>query len=387
MIEVDQLEWLNKETIKEKLSIMLTKLSKFTNKDITKKQINQLSRYIDTNKTIDVNLIWKYFDTLIIDYIEQTIDRKIKIKLINEFKLDKDIDIDNILWNDKFIESYKMYQWAKINKEIFKKILFDFINKIDSTDTEKNKEWKENIKQKWVDIEFFLQENKKIYDISPNDEKVDKTKDIKHFVNIANNKLKLLWIEEEFDNEWKLISYFDENIKKNKDEILKTSKLSNWEFDTIFSDLSFQVKSIKEILISKKAKEITSISIYKEKEPIKILMMWNNVDGSCLSFYSSVWNYWATATNALDINKWVFYFEDQKGDIIARVLTAIDDEGNLLRFRIYKKWNIEIDLDEYFDDYIKEIAKKSWLWFNGDIKKVSLLNWEGWYKDPVVEIY
>ncbi len=58
---------------------------------------------------------------------------------------------------------------------------------------------------------------------------------------------------------------------------------------------------------------------------MRVLMMGNWVDGSCLSFYSSVGNFWSTAINALDINKSVFYFEDQNGNIIGRVLVAIDD--------------------------------------------------------------
>lgn len=56
--------------------------------------------------------------------------------------------------------------------------------------------------------------------------------------------------------------------------------------------------------------------MYRETDPMRVLMMGNWVDGSCLSFYSSVGNFWSTAINALDINKAVYYIEDQNGNIV-----------------------------------------------------------------------
>jgi hypothetical protein len=64
-------------------------------------------------------------------------------------------------------------------------------------------------------------------------------------------------------------------------------------------------------------------------------------------------------------------------------LVAIDNNWNLLRFHMYKKGNISINLDQYFDPYIRDIVQKSSMWMNGDVELVDLLNGEKWYKDPV----
>jgi len=56
----------------------------------------------------------------------------------------------------------------------------------------------------------------------------------------------------------------------------------------MYNDLLFQIQSINDLFRQTKAKEITQIKIYKETDPAKVLMMGNMVDGSCLSFYSTV---------------------------------------------------------------------------------------------------
>jgi hypothetical protein len=182
------------------------------------------------------------------------------------------------------------------------------------------------------------------------------------------------------------VNYFNTAVKPKLEELKSKSPLWSADFDTLYADLLLQIQSINNLLKTSKAKDITSITIYRETNPLNVTMMWNWVDGSCLSFYSTVWNYWSTATNALDINKWVYYIKDQTGNIIWRVLTAIDNNWKLLRFRLYKKGNIDINLDTHVDEYLKWIAHEVWLWINGDISKVKLLNWEKWYEDPVQTI-
>lgn len=87
------------------------------------------------------------------------------------------------------------------------------------------------------------------------------------------------------------------------EKLKKETKLPPGEFDNLYNDLMLQIQSINSLFKEGKSKEITQIKIYKETDPVKVLMMGNVVDGSCLSFYSTVGNYWSTATNALDINK------------------------------------------------------------------------------------
>ena len=298
---------------------------------------------------------------------------------------------NSILKNPEVIEAFKMYQKTTKNKDQFKKILLHAIHGERSSilDTPATQEWTTSLSTRIPGITkegfaHWLEKNEKMIQIGAWAEKANLSKDLIHFTTIANTKLKTMGLQEQADA-GKLVNYFDTFVKPKVAELKWKSSLDATIFDTFYADLLLQVQSIKNVQKTWKAKEITSITIYRETNPLNVTMMWNWVDGSCLSFYSSVWNYWSAATNALDINKGVFYIKDQTGNIIGRVLTAIDDHGKMLRFHLYKKWNIEIDLDTHIDTYLKEIAQKSGLWLNGDIEKVKLLNGDDWYRDPVRE--
>jgi hypothetical protein len=118
--------------------------------------------------------------------------------------------------------------------------------------------------------------------------------------------------------------------------------------------------------------------------------MGNWVEGSCLAFDNATENYYSAFTNALDVNKAVFYIEDERGNIIGRVLTAITNSGELLRFPLYTKGAPNIDLDKYFNQYIKELAKKCKLTLtkNSNSKEdVELLISEEWYDEDSLQSF
>lgn len=344
-------------------------------------------KFLQITKNFDdfaIEQVKKYFSILIEDYFNMIYDKKVKQKFVNELNLRSLKNLDEILKKEEFIEAFKMYQKTDINKKQFKEIILnsiywdkDFVLKL-----EKNQKWLNSTYIKDKNMSLWQEENEQIIDIWEDWKKVDKTKDIEQFLQIANNKLELFWLKKQ-EKPWKLVNYFNTEVKKNKENLKKNSGLSDEEFENIYNDLVLQVSSINNLFKETKAREVTKIKIYKENDPLKILMMWNLVDWSCFNFYSKIWNYWATATDALDINKWVFYIEDQNWEIIWRTLIAIDNYWKIVRFWTYLKWNIEVDLDKYFDEYIKWLCTKIWLWINWDIKKVELLNWEKWYRDPV----
>ncbi len=380
LTKIDWIQWMEIWPAKTQLSSNLEKLLSITENPQKDKILQEFNRYLSTIKTFDEKAItWlsKYFEKPIIDYFDIVFDRKLKLKIINELWMSsRNFDLAKLMENNEFIEIFKMYHKATINKQQFKSILESFVNWRDVRtvlNNPKNNDWLDMMRQKWVKIETFLQENKQTIQIAGDVKKVDKLQDAEHFLTVANNKLKLIWIQETFADTWKMIHYFDSDFKKNKEVIFEKSWLQKQEFDSLYADIELQIKSMKEVLKSSKAREISSITIHRETDPMKVLMMWNLVDGSCLSFYSTVWNFWSTATNALDINKSVFYISDQNGNIIWRVLTAIDDNWKLVRFPMYKKWNIEIDLDTYFNDYIKDLTYNSTLWLNGKVDEVTLL--------------
>ena len=114
--------------------------------------------------------------------------------------------------------------------------------------------------------------------------------------------------------------------------------------------------------------------------------MWNWVQWSCLSFYSKIWNYWSAISNAVDVNKWVYYIEDENGILLARVLLAIDNDNKLMRFKMYFAKTVEANLNKYFNMYYIELAEKIWLKINWSQNKVENIESEKWYKDGTVSI-
>ena len=69
-------------------------------------------------------------------------------------------------------------------------------------------------------------------------------------------------------------------------------------------------------------------------------MMWNWVDWSCLSFYNSIWNYYSSISNTIDVNKWVFYIKDEEWTILWRCLITIWNDKKLSRYSMYYSWKV-----------------------------------------------
>jgi hypothetical protein len=115
-------------------------------------------------------------------------------------------------------------------------------------------------------------------------------------------------------------------------------------------------------------------------------MMWNWVDGSCLSFYSSVWNYYSAISNAIDVNKWVYYIKDEKWNILWRCLITIWNDGKLSRYRMYYNWNVWAPIDDLFDEYVKELWDKLWLEVNWEESEVQNIECDHWYKDGIKNV-
>ncbi len=324
------------------------------------------------------------------EYFEKVIHKKIHIKFKKEFGLSKDFD-DSLL-NENLFELYKMYSSTTINKKHAFELIQRYLNgevytwnwDILQTYPYNRSENRKFLKRRfWWRKDKWLSRNEKVYDIEEEggvEEKTDNIPErISHHLKVANEKFEILEIKDEkwnlaqFKTHWKLIDYFDTKLKTQEDK---------YRGYHTFADLAFQIKAIKDLLKTKRAKKVSKIKIYHELEPLKIAMMWNWVDNSCLSYYSSVWNYWSAITNALEVNKWVFYIEDEHGNVIARVLVWIDDEGGIDVHPMYFKWNIGIDLNRYFNEYIEDLITKMWhknlKWYRLDVELLFCDDWYSW---------
>lgn len=174
------------------------------------------------------------------------------------------------------------------------------------------------------------------------------------------------------DTAWKFVNFVDSELKKL------------WlEGDDLYQDILVQVNSMKQ-LFQEQAEEkntVTSITISHELNPLNICMMWDWVEGSCLAKSSWTGNNYSVFTNALEVNKSVFYIRDQNGGIIGRVLVAIDRSKKVLRFPMYYS-GTSIDLDPYFDTYLEDLVEKSKLSMWWKVWSVDILICESRYKDP-----
>ena len=110
--------------------------------------------------------------------------------------------------------------------------------------------------------------------------------------------------------------------------------------------------------------------------------MGNYITGSCLNINGA--NYWSVIINASEVNKRVLWAKDEYGNIIGRLLIAIDDKNRLLRFPIYYATNIS--LDRFFNDYLITLAKKCKLGVNGISGDVKRIYDAGWYTDGTVGV-
>jgi len=375
------------------------------------KKLNKFNNFVKAknNKWLEKELVEN-----LIKYFNRLFNEKLKIKIISEIKknlwnwyIDFNEILDEKINNPFFIEAFKISMNPKYNKKHIDKLLLKYlkwefdkplsIDNLNQYNTEKNKEWLEEKLSKeqqeiWLsknEIKIDL-ENKEIKNKDlENWNKEDNLKQniearINHHLEVAIRKIEdinKLWFEfkTKWFDWWKLVNYFNWTINKEKNKIKEKN-------ENLYEDLKLQTKLIEELFIKRKAKKANSITIYKEQDPLKTLMMWNWVEGSCLSYYNKVKNYYSVISNTIDVNKWVFYIRNEKWELLWRCLVTIWNDKKLSRYKMYYSWNVNIPIDSYFDEYIKSLAKKMWLKLNWDEDEVKNIECDDWYPDWIKEV-
>ena len=366
------------------------------------KELNQLKNYISSinykikKQEFDNILYENYlkpltdiFANLILNYFDNLKKYKIENKFIQDFNLEK---INYELVDENFLEVYKMYSSNRLteNKETAFNLLKNYLEGNCYPQKSLLKSYPYNLENNlnWIKNQFgsgffgvlkarrFFSENREEFLIKESsDNEEEKNKTLQHHLEVSNRILKKYEIKV-FENYEVLVKYFsnEKNIENLKEKISEND----------FNDLELQVNSIKNILSSKTKKEISKVSIYLELNPIKICLMGNRVDGSCLSFYNLANNYWSVFSNMVDMNKLVFYIEDDFKNVMGRVLCCFNKDKTLMRFRLYSKGGIgeKYNLNKYFDIYIKKLAKKFNIKLSNKLD-VEKLNCRNWYIDPI----
>ena len=224
----------------------------------------------------------------------------------------------------------------------------------------KNKEWTRNLKRKYKTGEGAVK-------------KSNVADRIAHHLEQARGVLVKLGIAAEVT---------DENLEGTYKKL--ASEAGKYDA-ALLSDLKTQANALNSLKGTRVSEEkgICDIVIQSELEPLEVLQMGNNVNGSCLATDGA--NYWSTVTNAVEVNKRVLWAKDSKDNILARLLIAVDESNRIVRFRIYYALT-QVDLEEYFNDYIMWLADKCRFGINGKATDVKKILSKEWYLDPVVEI-
>lgn len=316
----------------------------------------------------------------------------VKGRVSKEFNVDleeiKDIDWDSFSITYRMLlrlEDRKVSSWrysAEKDPENVRKVLTHHLSK------DKGSHWlifPQN--QKWLDKNIerdmqpeFLSPNEKTYEMPENMGgnlevrlKFHKSEAIRFFKEMR------MKVDESLSIEALIFKFKDINLKKLPKKFLPTYK-----------DLAVQIEALeqlKALVGSRGLKMPKQIKIYRETDPVMITQMGTLVNGSCLN--ADGVNFWSTFSNALDVNKCVCYMKDENGNLLGRVLFAIDKNKKIVRFPIYYTDNCNFDINPFVNNYIKEFAQKFNLdteEINGQVYEVSNLVFSDWYKDPPVKI-
>lgn len=127
------------------------------------------------------------------------------------------------------------------------------------------------------------------------------------------------------------------------------------------------------------------LKIWAENDPIKILNMGAYVTNSCLNPNG---NSPSTIPNFTDANKRVIYASDKKGEILARAVIAIDNDGKLCQGGYYLRDIRDNKLKPLVKGFIHEYAKELNLELNdwlkhGEIESLLGGEWYNSIKDDI----
>ncbi|MCH8004251.1 MAG: hypothetical protein IH934_06515 [Nanoarchaeota archaeon] len=149
--------------------------------------------------------------------------------------------------------------------------------------------------------------------------------------------------------------YKELGIQTTKEDILEAfKKIKDNPNQAVVQDIKLHLHTIKSLEGGiRTIGAVTKAKVYIELNPLKVLQMGEKVSGSCLSLGGG--NARETITNAIDVNKRVVWAEHD-GRILGRVLLAMNDNGEILRYLTYYAFT-GIDLENTFNAFVQKLAK------------------------------
>jgi len=249
------------------------------------------------------------------------------------------------------------------NQEMVEKILEP---DTDPEDIEENKRWLEENGFEYSDFTEY----------EPETYEVGATQNLEHTIERKQEQLL-----EEMEGLAGELGYSIDNIQdveQLKNEAERPSTTEKQEvYDELFKEKIDEYRGIEE-QIGGIPDEIT----VRPAEPLEAMQMGSHFTNSCLAIGKG--NGWSAAANAIDANKQVLYAEDENGDVIGRVLTAVTENGRLEDYRTYNNTQAEIDpaMDRYIDEFTDHLGLER-VPEDEEVKDVELLAAEDWYKNAI----
>lgn len=240
--------------------------------------------------------------------------------------------------NEDILFALKLHKRLKEFYEKEAKLLEDLIKGVNPLEYENNKKWIEKMKNK-VNIDKWLEGYKKEY-----------------IPKIAENYFENIKKEQEKEFEEAKNHLMEYGIEVNSIEEIKTAlkQYKNQLPENIYRDVKTHLQryeSLKGVIYSNIPKKIV---IEVEKNPLKALQM-GEIVGSCLCIGGG--NEYSNVTNVVDVNKQIVYVKDENGKIIGRILIGLNNEGEIVGYRLYNL-DKRLDLEPYVKDFIHNYAEK-----------------------------
>ncbi len=296
------------------------------------------------------------------EYIINNPIENIKKYARQKFKLElRDKDINE---NEDLIFAIRLYK--RIEHEQNQSLLKDLIKGKSPLDYKENREWLEKMENK-IDIQSWLEGQREEY----------QPQGAQNYYQSLEKKKEEQLIEivehlEKYNIKAPLnVEEIEKILEENRDKI---------EEDDL-KDIRVHLSTIKTTLGTEKSPLPERIIIETEKDPLKVLQMGEKVVGSCLCLGGGHED--SAVANAVDINKKIIWIKDKKGEILGRVLMGINEDGELVGFRLYNN-DPRLDLVPDIKNFVSLFAEKLKTKISSKGKIEQLVAKE-WYNDGIRE--
>ncbi|MBL7051289.1 hypothetical protein ISS04_03990 [Candidatus Woesearchaeota archaeon] len=268
--------------------------------------------------------------------------------------------------NEDLINGILIYHQIRDNKQLLSDLIKDYVrgNPTVSYTDEKNQEALQRYASKGIDTNKWVEGITRTYSPELNKGLVKEKEDQ---IRYLRDEVIELFAKYDLESTNETISDSYKEFRQRLDIDGDVKRELKTQLNTI--------KSLENQIYNSKIKEVT---IYAEKDPMKVLQMGNVVSGSCLGLGKE--NSFSTVANAVDSNKHVLYAK-MNGEIVGRKLIALNDAGEIVQFKTFNN-RLDLNMDDMFGQYLNDLSIETNAKL-GDKGNVSRIVAPSWYDDGI----